>query len=73
MALCGIFFNPDQLNFGKISLDKHNSKDNSDRSTVMLQLSPIDSGINICSISCGKEHVIMLSQHGAVYSYGVGR
>lgn len=34
---------------------------------------PLVSKLNIKQVSCGKEHVLMLTRIGEVYSYGGGR
>ncbi|XP_035826044.1 ultraviolet-B receptor UVR8-like [Aplysia californica] len=66
----------DELSFGKVSVARETNTDHEESNTknlsLTLQLFPIDSGLSISFVSCGKEHALLLSKHGTVYSYGLG-
>uniref|UniRef100_A0A0B6Z785 RCC1 domain-containing protein 1 n=1 Tax=Arion vulgaris TaxID=1028688 RepID=A0A0B6Z785_9EUPU len=65
----------DSITFGKLcpaTAKNTEVKENEDNKVIHLMICPIDSGITINEISCGKDHTLILSQFGTVYSYGLG-
>jgi len=60
-----------EISFGKFDINEDDSKDDMVNS-ILFRINSIDSGISILELSCGKEHVLLLSKHGTAYSYGIG-
>lgn len=67
------------MTFGKLCISdgsaetEKDPKESEGKVVLYYEFCPVDSGVQIKEASCGKEHILLLSQSGTVYTYGLGR
>lgn len=64
-------FSLDGYKFGKLKISY--SGDDNGNNGIYIIPKILDTRISIKEVSCGKEHVLLLTSCGTLFSYGLGR